>query len=216
MGAPLATLLLLVCAPVPEGTETAVRSEQVSRPPVRVGALIGVVSVPRPSDVEVLVRVMDVFAVGLGYSDFPAFIANPLLDLVGANSATTHATLGQFNAVDLDLRVFPARGAFFVGASLGRQSLQGLLTESTVVGPQSASLDLTTWYVTPRVGWLWRFDPGLLIGFDVGVQLKLASDQTVVLPSSATPDIRQRVENLADLGASYPLPSLRLRIGWML
>ena len=202
---------LLLC-----GSLAALAAPQEPSPvPVRVGAVIGLVSLPRPSDVEVFVRVFDLFAAGVGYSDFPAFIANPLLDLVGANSGTTSATLGQFNALEVHLRFFPARRVFFIGASFGRQSLQGVLSESTAFGT-SATLDLTTWYFTPRIGWLWRFDPGLLLGFDLGIQLKLASDQVVVLPASATPDIRQRVENLADLGASYPLPSLRLRIGWML
>ena len=177
--------------------------------------MVGVVSLPRPSDVEVFVRVLDLVAVGIGYSDFPAFIANPLLDVVGANSATTRATLGQFNAWELDLRVFPWRGRFFAGISFGRQSLQGVLSENTAFFPKSASLDLTTWYMTPRAGWLWRFDPGLIVGLDVGIQVKLSSDEVVTLPPSATPEIRERVQNLADLGASYPLPSLRLRIGWM-
>jgi len=212
----VAAILLLVSAPVASRPDPAAREEASSGAPVHAGAMIGLVSLPRPSDVAVFVRVFDLVSVGLGYSDFPAFIANPLLDLVGANSATTHATLGQFNAVDLDLRVFPMRGSFFVGASLGRQSLQGVLTETTLGQPQSAMLDLTTWYVTPRAGWLWRWDPGFIVGFDVGIQVKLTSDEVVMLPPSATPDIRKRVENLADLGASYPLPSLRLRIGWML
>jgi hypothetical protein len=41
------------------------------------------------------------------------------------------------------------------------------------------------------------------------------ADKTVTVPPAATPDIRNRVENLADLGASHPLPSLHLRLGWM-
>ena len=45
---------------------------------------------------------------------------------------------------------------------------------------------------------------------------KLGADKTVTVPPSATPDIRNRVDNLADLGSSYPLPSLHLRLGWML
>jgi len=43
----------------------------------------------------------------------------------------------------------------------------------------------------------------------------LGADKTVTVPPSATPDIRNRVDNLADLGSSYPLPSLHLRLGWM-
>ena len=186
-----------------------------SRPPVRPGAMIGLVSLPRPIDAEVFVRIVDIFGVGLGYSDFPAFIANPLLELVGAKSDSTDARLDQFNAFDLDLHVFPFRGRFFVGSSFGRQSLKGAVTENTALGPQTATVDLTTWYATPRVGWIWTFEHGFFLGFDLGVQFKLGADKTVTVPPSATPDIRNRVNNLADLGSSYPLPSLHLRLGWM-
>lgn len=183
---------------------------------MHVAAMLGVISLPRPIDAAVLVRIVDLFGVGIGYSDFPAFIANPLLELAGAKSGATDARLDQFNAFDLDLRVFPFRGRFFVGASFGRQALKGAVTEDTPFGPQTATVDLTTWYGTPRVGWMWTLEPGFVVAFDLGVQIKLVSDRTVTVPPTATPDIRNRVDNLADLGASYPLPSLRLRLGWML
>lgn len=190
--------------------------EEPAGPPVHVGALVGIVSLPRPADIEVIARIADLVAVGLGYSDFPAFIANPLLDLAGAQSATTQARLDQFNAVDLDLRVFPFRGKFFAGSSFGLQWLKGAVTESTALGPQTATVDISVWYATPRVGWMWRFDPGLLLQIDLGVQFKLSADRTVNVPAIATPDIRDRVNNLADLGTSYPLPSVHLRLGWIL
>jgi hypothetical protein len=40
----------------------------------------------------------------------------------------------------------------------------------------------TTLYATPRVGWIWTFDPGFLLGFDLGVQFKLSADRNVRLP----------------------------------
>ena len=208
---PVLAAILLVSFPAAVPAE-----EKAGAAPVHVAAMIGVVSLPRPADVEVLVRIVDLFGVGFGYSDFPAFIANPLLELAGAKSGSTDARLDRFNAFDLDLRVFPFRGRFFVGSSFGRQSLSGAVTESTALGPQTATADLTTWYATPRVGWLWTFEPGFLLGLDLGIQLKLGADRTVTVPAAATPDIRDRVNNLADLGASYPLPSLRLRVGWMM
>ena len=204
------TLLITLFLAAPASGE-----EAESRPPVRPGAMIGLVSLPRPIDAEVFVRIVDIFGVGLGYSDFPAFIANPLLELVGAKSDSTDARLDQFNAFDLDLHVFPFRGRFFVGSSFGRQSLKGAVTENTALGPQTATVDLTTWYATPRAGWIWTFEHGFFLGFALGVQFKLGADKTVTVPPSATPDIRNRVDNLADLGSSYPLPSLHLRLGWM-
>jgi hypothetical protein len=212
MGHRVAATALLVCLPLSARAQD--RREESG--PVHVAAMLGVVSLPRPIDAEVLVRIVDLFGVGIGYSDFPAFIANPLLELAGAKGGATDARLDQFNAFDLDLRVFPFRGQFFVGSSFGHQSLKGAVTENTAFGPQTATVDLTTWYVTPRLGWMWRFDPGFVVGFDLGVQLKLISDRTVTVPPGATADIRNRVDNLADLGASYPLPSLHLRLGWML
>lgn len=219
-------LLLSLALPVragqtiadPQGPDAApaARAGETRGAPVHVAAMIGVVSLPRPADVAVLVRIVDLFGIGLGFSDFPAFIANPLLDLAGAKGGATDARLDRFDAFDLDLRVFPFRGRFFVGSSFGRQSLQGAVTEDTVLGPQTATVDLTTWFATPRVGWMWTFEPGFLLAFDLGVQLKLSADRTVTVPPSATADVRDRVNNLADLGASYPLPSVRLRVGWML
>lgn len=187
-----------------------------SRRPVRFGAMIGLVSLPRPIDAEVFVRIVDLFGIGLGYSDFPAFIANPLLDLSGAKSDSTDARLDQFNAFDLDLRVFLFGGRFFLGSSFGRQSLKGTVTENTTLGPQTATVDLTTWYATPRAGWIWTFEHGFFLGFDLGVQFKLSADRMVTVPPGATANTRNQVDNLADLGASYPLPSLHLRLGWML
>lgn len=213
----LVAAMLLLSAPAAVCAEGAPVAEQTSSDrPVHVAAMIGLVSLPRPVDASILVRIVDLVGVGFGYSDFPAFIANPLLDLAGVRSGSTDARLDQFDAFDLDLRLFPFRGRFFVGSSFGRQSLKGAVSENTALGPQTATVDLTTWYATPRVGWMWTYEPGFVVAFDLGIQLKLSADRTVTVPPAATPDVRDRVNNLADLGASYPLPSIRLRLGWML
>ena len=64
-----------------------------SRRPVHLGAMIGLVSLPRPVDAEIFVTVVDLLGIGFGYSDFPAFIANPLLELAGAKSDSINSTL---------------------------------------------------------------------------------------------------------------------------
>jgi hypothetical protein len=197
------------------GVQAEEGAPDAPHPSVRVGAMIGLVSLPRPVDGEVFVRIADLVSIGIGYSDFPALIANPLLDLAGAKSDSTDARLDRFDAFDVDLRVFPFRGRFFFGSSFGRQALKGAVTASTTLGPQTATVDLATWYAAPRVGWMWAFDSGVILGVDLGVQLKLTADRTVTVPPAATPDVRDRVDNLADLGASYPLPSLHFRIGFM-
>jgi hypothetical protein len=206
-----ASIAALLCC-----TAAAARADIQALPhrpePFRLGAMIGVVSAPRPLDAELFVRLDDLVAVGASYSDFPAAIANPILSLAGARGGAIDARLDDFHAVEVDLRLMPWQGAFFLGSSFGRQSLSGAVFDSG----QMTTVDLTTWYATPRVGWLWTLGPGFLLGVDVGAQLKLVATASVVMPPGTSSNVRNAAQALADLGSSYPLPSLHLRIGWVL
>ncbi|MGE5047321.1 MAG: hypothetical protein ACM3PC_02035 [Deltaproteobacteria bacterium] len=179
-----------------------------------VGVMVGLVSLPRPLDAELYVRASDYFFVGFSYSDFPAFVADPLLSAAGAKSGSTSASLDQFNAFDADVRVFPFAGAFFLGSSFGRQSFKAGVTESTALGPQTATIDLATIYATPRLGYLWTFGPGIVLGLDAGVQLKLSKDQNVNMPAGSTQSMRDNAQSLVDFAGSIPLPSFHFRLGW--
>lgn len=181
---------------------------------LHIGAQVGVISLVRPLSLEVFAK-SPTFGAGLGYSAVPGFVGDALLSAVGAKKGSTTANLDDFSAVELDLRYFPFSGAFFVGASGGRQHVQGTITESTMTGRQTASLEVTSWFATPRLGWLWRYDSGFSIGFDAGVQLALASSKTVVVPAQASQSQKDSVNNLVDAASSIPLPALNLRIGWL-
>jgi hypothetical protein len=176
-----------------------------------VGAMIGLVSLPRPLDGEVFLGVADWVQAGFSYSDFPNLIADPLLKIVGAASGGATARLDQFTSWEADVRVFPFRGSFFVGSSFGRQVLKGAVTQSG----QTATVDLSTIYATPRIGWQTSFGAGFFTGFDAGVQLKLSGDVTVVVPPGAPASVASSAQSLADAGSRYPLPSIHWRIGWM-
>lgn len=180
----------------------------------RVGPQVGVISLVRPLNIEVLAKT-PAFGVGVAYSAVPGFASDALLSAVGAKKGSTTANLDDFSAVELDIRYFPFSGVFFVGASGGRQHVQGTVAESTVAGPQTASLEVTSWFATPRVGWLGRFGAGFTLGFDIGVQLSLASSKTVGLPPQASQSQKDSVNNLVDAASSIPLPALNLRIGWL-
>jgi hypothetical protein len=179
-----------------------------------VGVMLGLVSLPRPLDAELYLRAGDYFFLGFSYSDFPAFVADPLLSAAGAKSGSTTASLDQFNAFDADLRVFPFAGAFFLGSSFGRQSFKAAVTESTVLGPQTGTIDLTSIYATPRLGYLWTFGPGIVLGLDAGVQLKLSKDQHVNMPAGSTQSMQDNAQSLVDFAGSIPLPSFHFRLGW--
>ncbi len=179
-----------------------------------VGAMVGLVSLPRPLDAELYLRAGDYFFVGFSYSDFPAFVADPLLSAAGAKNGSTTASLDQFNAFDADIRVFPFGGAFFLGSSFGRQSFKAAVTESTALGPQTGSVDLTTVYATPRLGYLWTFGPGIVLGVDAGVQLKLSNEQHVTMPAGSSQSMQDDAQSLVDFAGSLPLPSFHFRLGW--
>jgi hypothetical protein len=199
-----------LCAPFAAHADVQRAAEQAQ--PFRVGGMVGVVSAPRPLDAELFVRLDDLFSIGASYSDFPSAIANPLLSVAGAKTGSLNARLDDFHALEVDLRFMPWQGAFFIGSSFGRQSLSGAIFDTG----QKTTVDLTTFYATPRVGWLWTLGPGLLLGFDVGAQLKLVSSANVVVPAGTSTNVRNATQALADLGSSYPLPSLHLRLGWIL
>jgi hypothetical protein len=181
-----------------------------------VGAMLGLVSLPRPVDGEVFVKFMDLVSLGFSYSDFPNFVADPVLTAVGAKGGDTVARLDDFSSYEANLRIFPFRGAFFFGSSLGHQSLRGAVTESTTVaGPQTGTANVQSIYATPRLGFLWNWNSGFLLGLDAGVQLKLSSDVTTTLPpAGASADLQNNIHSIVDAGASYPLPSFHFRLGW--
>lgn len=182
--------------------------------PFRLGFLVGVVSLPRPVNVELSVKPNDWFGVGVGFSMIPKVKVD--------NGA---GELSAFNAVG---RIFPFGGSFYVGAAAGRQSL-ALEADDTIGGQHvTASADHGTLFVTPQVGWLFVWDSGFTLGINVGAQISLSSTPKVRLrndsgvevdPTEVGPDAEQLREDVHRAGkflARYPLPNLDLlKLGFL-
>jgi hypothetical protein len=168
-------------------------------PPLRLGALAGV-GFPRPFAVEALASIGSVVDVGVEYGFLP-----------GLDVSSVHTDLWS---VAGDLRVRPFHGAFFLGVLAGRQHI-GVTTTLTVNGLGSATeqLGLDSWFVNPRIGFLWTTRYGLAYGIDAGLQVPLSSSVASSLPLSLYPAAQDRINAL---GASL-VPTLDLlRIGLML
>ena len=105
-------------------------------------------------------KVEKVVGVGLEYSFLPRMhVAN-----VDAS----------FKALAADLRVFPFKGAFFIGARAGRQWLDArAILSAGQVGSFTETMAASTWFVNPRAGFLHTFDSGITVGVDAGVQLPI-------------------------------------------
>jgi hypothetical protein len=175
-----------------------------SHPAVRAGVLFSLVSVPRPLSAELFVKLYDLVGVGAGYSALPSAVSDIILSAANVKDATA-----QSAAIEGEVRIFPFRGSFFVGSSIGRQTLTASATRSG----QTVNVDMTTLYAAPRLGWLGIWDSGFSLSFDAGVQLPLSTDATV---SGGNPDAKNSAESAARSLGNQPLPSINLRLGFFL
>ena len=153
-----------------------------------IGALAGV-GFPRPLSVEAMIVLGRGIGLGAEYSILPPITVSGI-----------HASA---SAIAGDFRVFPLRGAFFIGVRGGLQRLDG--------GMGSESLLAETWFLNPRMGFMWTWRPGLAIGMEAGIQLPIGS--RTQMPTIAT----EEIANLTKTLATSALPTVDLlRIGLML
>lgn len=126
----------------------------------RVGPMVAL-GFPRPFSLEAFAKIEKIVGVGAEYSFLPP-----------VNAAGVDAS---FKAIAADLRVFPFKGAFFIGARAGRQWLDARAKISAgEYGSFSETMAASTWFVNPRLGFLVTFRSGVTVGIDAGVQLPLS------------------------------------------
>ena len=169
---------------------------------VRVGALLGL-GFPRPLALEGLVKIER--TLGLG---FEASMMPPLK--IGAFE-------GSFWGVAGDLRVFPFQGAFFLGLRAGYQRMKATATASLpIVGSLSESAIAETWFVNPRMGFLWTLRSGFTVGLDVGVQVPIKKSFVDTLPDGTPTDVRSSMEDVAKTFGHAVVPTVDLlRVGFL-
>jgi hypothetical protein len=105
-------------------------------------------------------------------------------------------------------RWFPRAGGFFLGAHVGYQSV-------AIVGPipiteEEGAIRFSALYVSPGVGYEWKYTSGLTLGVGLAWQFPLVSSGAFY--QGDVPDSRRSLARIAGL----PLPSLTLlKLGWM-
>jgi hypothetical protein len=188
-------------APNTAGSEQASPAREVGPlGPVRIGAFGGI-GFPRPFSVEGMVEALDLVGVGLEYS------ATPGLAISGLDTS--------FKAIDLDLRVFPFRNGFFASLAIGRQRFSATATVGLPsVGTVTDQISADSWFVNPRVGFLWMWRWGLTVGIDAGVQIPVSASYADSLPSGLA--LNQTATSVAHLFGGDVLPTIDLlRLGWV-
>lgn len=121
----------------------------------------------------------------------------------------------SINSWSAGLRAYPFRGAFFVGAVLGRYDLTGTETSGIPGGTATTTtLNVTSMYLGPQIGWKWAFDFGLFLGLNLGYGFSL-DYKSVLTPLNATGDLKTAQENVDKyLKPGVPIFTL-LELGWL-
>jgi len=166
--------------------------------PLRIGALGGL-GFPRPLVLEGMVRFRDVLGLGVEYG------ASPTISISGVDA--------DFWSLSGDLRLFPLQGPFFVGLRAGYQHI-GASTTITIapLGSVAESATLDTYFVNPRIGFLWTLGPGITIATEAGVQVALSSNLASTVPAGVLARSPDATRALNTLGGALPTVDL-LRIG---
>jgi hypothetical protein len=184
---------------------------------VRVGALVGLISLPRPIEAELMGKFWSSVGLGVQYSMIPT------ITFPGKDAKVS------LNAIQGVLRWFPFKGAFYLGTGVGYQSFKASMSD----GPLEISSDASAAFVSPQIGWLWMWKSGLALGLNFGAQIPFASDPAVTtlyngapLPPAPTAligqetitkgnDMTDQVHTVAKLVGKTPLPNIDfLKIGF--
>jgi hypothetical protein len=158
----LAVVLFLLSLVLPSAADAQARdkTERSDDDAVDIGVLGGI-GFPRPFSIEPVIGLEKTVMFGAEYSFLPA-------TKIGSVDVKTWA-------VAANVRVFPFRGAFFLGLRGGYQSITGETTLGVAnVGSYTESMEVATWFVNPRIGFLWVWKP-LAVGVDAGVQIPLST-----------------------------------------
>lgn len=164
--------------------------------PVKLGFLGGV-GFPRPFSFEAMLKIEDTVAIGAEYSFLP--------------TTSVSGTDVSYRAVAGDLRIFPLQSAFFFGARFGRQHLSASASRTVApYGTFDESMTVDTWFVNPRLGFLWTFGSGLTVGIDAGLQIPLSHSETSTLPASLQAKAPSGLTALTDTLGARVLPTVSL------
>lgn len=178
--------------------------DQPSPEHFRIGVLGGV-GLPRPLALEGMIKVERLIGVGVDYSVLPT------IHVSGVNASSW--------ALAADVRVFPLKGAFFIGMRAGYQHLAASTTVTVRnVGSAALAAKVDTTFINPRLGFLWTWDPGITLGLDAGVQIPLGSKVETDMPALAMGTVvDQELTSVASALGQTVLPTIDLlRVGVLL
>lgn len=168
--------------------------------PARLGALAGV-GAPSIFSGEVLAKVGDYFGIAGDYGVAPQ-IPFP----VGGAAVSFQQKTFTGSA-----RVYPFRGAFFIGAGAGSQTTTATASAATRNAVPTSTFTTSVLFLEPEIGILYRSSSGISLGCDVGLEFPVTAQRT---NSASLPASMDSAMKYAEKG---PIPSVNLlRVGYVL
>jgi hypothetical protein len=164
-------------------------------PGLLIGPKLSIIALPMPgAGVEAKGELLG-GSVDLGYL--------PLTSVGGKGNAKI-----GFTNLSATGRVFPWRGSFFLGASVGSRTFRARAKDDTT--GETAKAEVTSTYLAPQLGWRWVWHSGFFMGLDLGWQLVLSKKATYDLPAGANPQDVKDVQDATDKVGKVGLPVLSL------
>ncbi len=169
-----------------------------------VGPYGTIAALPRPISYGIESKFRDMFGLSLGYGYFP--------------KVTLSSVSLKITGWDVRLKWYPFQGAFFLGAGLGNQTLEGSSTQTVSGIPATLNITQDNAFFLPHLGWNWIWSSGFFMGMDLGVQLsmsrttKLTSNITdpTLIASADYQKLQKDVQDKGDQVGKIPLPLLTL------
>lgn len=200
--------------------------------PFRVGIILGV-GLPSIVSFGGMIKLTRYFGAGLNIGLIPSI----KLSLYGEAQLS-------YQEYDIYGRIFPFGGALFAGAGVGYASVSGNFEASydtsqfqgmaqaaglTVPNPLfvASNASVRVLVLTPTIGLLHTFGSGFTLGVDVGAQIPIAPSDTrfqTVVPAQVPQQIRdqyvtpndQKVQDTLNSMSRTVIPTLNLRVGWLI
>ena len=201
--------------------------------PFRIGPLVGV-GLPNLLSFGGTLKLTRFFGAGLNFGLIPTLKISYYGD----------ATLA-YKEVDIYGRIYPFGGAFFLGAGVGYETVRGTLADHVDTSayaqqfpganiPSAVDYDgrasVRTLVLTPQIGFLSMIGSFFCIGLDIGAQIPLAPSEVEFernisnLPSAIRDEVErqyltpndQKVKDTLDRIGRTPLPTVNLRVGFLL
>ncbi len=143
--------------------------------------------------------------------------------LGGSSSATFSDTKIGISHMELQLRYHPWSSAFYLGLGTGNHTVKASKTETVSGVPVKAEVEIKSPYLSPQVGWIWLWDSGFNLGFQVGAIVPSGNTTSFTTDAPTLvqlhPDYLKLEKDVKDAGDKFgqsTLPLLTLvRVGWL-